>query len=57
MNEAFHAFHKDSPHKHAMRSEALANMKKLLAKKPELYDLMTPDWYARQTLVPLIVLS
>lgn len=44
MNEAFAAFHSDSPHKHAMRSEALANMKKLLAKKPELYDLMTPDW-------------
>lgn len=45
MNEAFAAFHKDSPVNVALRNGALDNAKKLLAKKPELHEFLTPTWY------------
>lgn len=44
MNEAFKAFHKGTDAINGAREAALAHMKKLLAKKPELYDLMAPKW-------------
>jgi cation diffusion facilitator CzcD-associated flavoprotein CzcO len=44
MNEGFKAFHRENPVIKELRNGALENMKKLLSKKPELYDLLAPKW-------------